>query len=434
MSNICIIGDILVDISLKSQEDPLKMRLGGIVHAARCLWALGLDYSVGYFAPSYLDSHIEEYLMSRMGCGGLCKLGEVMDSPYTMLINEVKEVGDQGYEFILRDQITIVYKEEAFKELMQHDDIFLIYGNYDFRKVITSLPMGARIHCDIANNMVDLDNLRIGRQFETLFISTSSSFFQKQFSKIDSFLTFFEPYTENLILKENRGGSRAYNYNNKDLISIPAQTQKITHSVGVGDVYDVAYVALKTQMPFSDALYYSSWIATEYAKTTFPNDFQKMVRRVLKISIEDLISLGGCHLPWEERPICNIYIAAPDFDFVDVRPVDILVNSLSYHNFSSHRPIQENGQMSSDATFDEKQSLFMKDMYLLEKCDMLIAVLLYNDPGTLIEIGIAAERKIPTIVYDPYKIAKNCMLTQLPKLVSSDLDEIMSQVFLSFSN
>jgi nucleoside 2-deoxyribosyltransferase len=59
----------------------------------------------------------------------------------------------------------------------------------------------------------------------------------------------------------------------------------------------------------------------------------------------------------------------------------------------------------------------------------MIAVLIFNDPGTLIEIGIAVERGIPVIVYDPYGLADNLMLTQLPKLVSNDLDAVISATF-----
>ena len=64
---------------------------------------------------------------------------------------------------------------------------------------------------------------------------------------------------------------------------------------------------------------------------------------------------------------------------------------------------------------------------------MLIAVLLYNDPGTLIEIGMAVQRGMPTLVYDPKGIADNCMLTECPTLVSSDLDAIMAKVFIEYS-
>lgn len=62
-------------------------------------------------------------------------------------------------------------------------------------------------------------------------------------------------------------------------------------------------------------------------------------------------------------------------------------------------------------------------------CQVLVAVMLYDDPGTLIEIGIAVERGIPVIVYDPGSRADNLMLTQLPFLVSSDLDQVISVVF-----
>ena len=48
MSKICLIGDILVDVTLKTEFNPLKMRLGGIVHAARALWAMGVEYDVAF--------------------------------------------------------------------------------------------------------------------------------------------------------------------------------------------------------------------------------------------------------------------------------------------------------------------------------------------------------------------------------------------------
>jgi nucleoside 2-deoxyribosyltransferase len=59
----------------------------------------------------------------------------------------------------------------------------------------------------------------------------------------------------------------------------------------------------------------------------------------------------------------------------------------------------------------------------------MLAVMLFDDPGTLIEIGMAIQRGMPLIVYDPYRRADNLMLTQLPDLVSDSLDEIMTAVF-----
>ena len=122
-----------------------------------------------------------------------------------------------------------------------------------------------------------------------------------------------------------------------------------------------------------------------------------------------------------------------DYDYLDVKHIDVLCNSLVYHHFVPHRPIKENGQMSPNASKEERLNLFCSDMTLLSNCNMLIAVLLYNDPGTLIEIGLAAQRGIPTLVYDPLGIADNCMLTELPVMVSGDLDKIISKVFTEYS-
>ena len=87
------------------------------------------------------------------------------------------------------------------------------------------------------------------------------------------------------------------------------------------------------------------------------------------------------------------------------------------------------GRWDKNATTERKQNLCDADLRLLGECQMVVAVLPYDDPGTLIEIGIAVERGLPVIVYDPYNRAENLMLTQLPALVSADLDEIISAVF-----
>ena len=428
---ICLVGDILTDVTLATTNSPLKMRLGGIVHAARALWAMDVEYAVAYFAPAYMDSHIEMFLKEH-DCKALIKLGNVTNCPYTMLIQEVKEIGNQGYEFLYHDDIDIDYDFAAIKELNDFDELMFISGNYDMNRVLKCIEEDIRIHCDVANNVNYEEELPKGKTFETLFISTSSNIFKNQFTDFDSFCNLLKPHAKRVVLKENRGGSRVYDTIFGEVHQIPSQTSPITHSVGVGDVYDVVSLTAPYDT-YQEQLFFASWAAMEYSLTTFPDNFKNSVRTLLKTSINDLMSQSGCILPWEVRERCQIYIAAPDFSFVDTRPIDILCDSLNYHHFVARRPIKENGQMTEDADKKERIGLFCEDMALLSKCNMLIAVLLYNDPGTLIEVGLAAQRGIPTLVYDPNKIADNCMLTELPTLVSSDLDEIIAKVFTEYS-
>lgn len=434
-AEICLIGDIVTDVTLKgASSKEYKVRLGGIVHAARGLWAMQIPYSVAYFAPDYLDEEIHDYL-SRHGCAEVHKVGNVTGAPYVFLIEEGKEAGDQGYQFLLHEQIKVHLNETAWKEKVVNKDYteyIFISGNYDIATTIGKLNEESRIHIDLANNVKDFSMLEgITRKLSSIFLSTSSTLFQNTFDgDFRSFARPFERYTELLILKENRGGSRGIDFRSNEVASVPAQTQPITHSIGVGDVYNSTFVVQSAYRTLHEAMTYASWVATEYALTTFPDDFAKAALRTLACKAEDLISLGGVSLPWERRKNINIYIAAPDFDFIDVRPIDNLVASLSYHNFNPRRPIHENGQMEKKASITRRQELYAKDMALLAQCSVLVAVLLYNDPGTLIEIGLAAAKGMPTIVYDPYQIAENCMLTELPTLVSMDLDEVISEVFI----
>lgn len=86
--------------------------------------------------------------------------------------------------------------------------------------------------------------------------------------------------------------------------------------------------------------------------------------------------------------------------------------------------------MEEDASRARKQELVTGDLEIFDRCQLLVAVLLFNDPGTLIEIGYAIAKRIPVIVYDPYGAAKNCMLTELPDLVTTDIEQVIAEVFI----
>ena len=427
MSKFCILGYIFNDVTLKSAATPLiKMRLGGIVHAARGMYGVGEEYSVAYFAPSYLDSHIEHYL-KEIGCTEVIKLGNVTNSPNTVLIHEVQEVGDQGYNFLLDENVEVVYDDSQLVKLDKFEKILLFAGDFDMSMVMRH-NTHAQYYLDVTNDVKHIADLG-GTHFRTLFLSTSSTLFKNDYSDIDSLVNDCQNSCEQFVLKENRGGSRAYDYALKKIVSTPSMTVPVVHSVGVGDVFDTIFAIYDQRSPFEHNLLNASYIAAEYAQTTFIDEFKAMALHYLNLPIEDKQKHNGVLLPWDVRKGINIYVAAPDFDFVDTKPIDFICQALEYHNFTPRRPIKENGQMSKDAGKVERQKLFQSDMALINSCQMMLAVLLYNDPGTLIEIGVAAEKGMPVLVYDPYSIAENCMLTEIPNVVSTSADQIISELF-----
>jgi len=431
-SRVCIVGDIVTDISLPQDGNEIKIRLGGITHSARGLWAINTVYDVKFFAPLYLSKSIFEYY-NHHGVNEISQIGVVNGAPYSFLIGSVKETGNQQYDFILRDQISIEYNTENLKSLEGHKEVLITSGNFDLGLAIKEISNDSNVHIDLSNNISEFTQLD-GYYYKTIFLSTSSDLFLDNFKdSFDQFCSLFEKVCETLVLKENRGGSRIYNFKNKKTYQIPSITQPIVHSVGVGDVYNACYVAHYQELGIEKAAFLASWIACEYASTTFPDDFKTNVLRVLNTKMEDIISMGGCVLPWEKRKLYPIYIASPDFDYLDSTQIDLLVESLEYHNFYPRRPVKENGQLSFESTKMDRTKAYTKDIQLIKECKLLIVVYINDDPGTMIELGFAKALGIPCLVFDPFNKAYNCILTEIPKNISSDLDVIISDVFNELS-
>ena len=85
---VLLIGDVCVDFTVNKSGDEPKMRLGGLVHASRALWACGIPYSVAVACPSYLASRAEEYLQEH-GCNSFFLLSEITGAPNVFIINDV---------------------------------------------------------------------------------------------------------------------------------------------------------------------------------------------------------------------------------------------------------------------------------------------------------------------------------------------------------
>lgn len=438
LTSLCLIGEVVVDVGLDHGRSVRNMRLGGVVHAARALWAMGIDYDLRFVAPDYLVDKTTHYAMHH-GAASCIQIGVVNNSPNVMLVSDSTESGNQGYELILRDEYECRFLQDAAKHLNKNprwEDIVVFPGNYELGSVVEFIEKGGgQIHIDIANGVSKLESfLQFGDVFETILLSTSSPLFLNFTDRnVDELAQIIlDTNCKTFIFKENRGGSRAFARGNPEPISVGSQTQPIVHSVGIGDCFDVAYVGLRRKHDTKQALLYSSWIAAEYARTTFVDDFKKGVERVLKIPAEGIVGFQGTSLPWETRSEIDIYIAGPDFDYIDTRPIDRVVEALKYHNFSPRLPVRENGQVSPNDTSDsERRAIFFRDLRLLHECEMMVAVLLSHDPGTLVEIGYAAALKMPVFVFDPYRIADNLMLVELPRLVTDNLDEVVSAVFTS---
>ena len=424
---ILLVGEISVDVTLTSPSQEDKMRLGGIVHAARGLWAFGHPYAVAAVLPSYLVDPARSYL-EKIGCSEFINLGEVTGSPNITLIRDASEVADQGYEDLLREEKQVRLIGGG---VHGYAEVLIFPGSYDLAEVCSRLPSNSVLHLDVAYDLEDVDSLsRLPLPVETIFISTSSQLFTSLWRNTfkDFAALFFESGAKAFVLKENRGGSRLAFHGGDDVLNLPAQLGSTVNSVGVGDVFAATYVATRTS-GIKEAGWRATYAAAAYSQTTYPERFQENVQRDLKLSVEEMEGLGGVSLTWEARQEVQIYLAAPDFSYVDSRPLKRAIDAFMYHNFRLRRPIAENGELPEGSSQSVLKSTFNADYELLLECDLVFAVPINRDPGTLVEIGIALEAGIPVVVFDPAEENGNTMVMAGSRYYSPDLDLCLNKTF-----
>ena len=207
-----LVGEIIVDYTITPGPAENKIRLGGIVHAARGFWASGKPYVVAAVLPSYLEEVARKYLQAH-GCEELHILGYVTGSPNVMVNLDAIELADQGYENLLFDEKSITYTATDYSD-HPIEDVLIFPGSYDLGLVSQRLPEKARVHIDVAYDITSGDALApIGQPIETILTSTSSPLFLTSEAKNvhDTAQLFAASNPAVVILKENRGGSALLN-------------------------------------------------------------------------------------------------------------------------------------------------------------------------------------------------------------------------------
>ncbi|WP_234825204.1 nucleoside 2-deoxyribosyltransferase [Cupriavidus necator] len=430
---VLIVGEIVVDYTLPQKGAESKLRLGGIVHAARGLWAAGAPYAVAACCPSYLAEQARRYLAAH-GCQAFHWVGEIVGAPNVMAIGDPTEVSHQGYEDLLRDYKEIVLREPA-PELFGYRKVVVFPGKYDVCALRDRFSAEAKFSFDIA---YDVDSLAALQPFRgrtaAIMLSTSSPLFaaqgQHELGELLAEVRTLLP--EVFLLKENRGGSRLFDLRDGTVEEVPAVLGQTVNSVGVGDVYAAVMVACADK-GWIEAAWRGCQAATGYAQTTYPDDLRRDVLRGYKLTVAELRDLGGTSLPWHDRQRFSIYLAGPDFSYVHKPELDRAAESLAYHNFRVRRPIQENGELPKPATEAALRRTYQMDVELLKACDAVFAVPLERDPGTLVEIGMAIMLGKPVITFDPRRENNNTMVMVGSSVYSADLDACLNGTFAALA-
>lgn len=426
---LLLVGEVYVDFTLPKAGSDSKVRLGGVVHAARGLWAIDARYAVAAACPGYLVDQVRSFL-EHHGCSEFIWLADIKGAPNVMAIGDPTELADQAYQDLLRHEKTVELLAEP-GELRKFMRCVIYPGKYELQSLASLLHDSVRVSFDISYDLSTTDPLdAFTGRIDALITSTSSGWFlDRAASAVSTMLDDLRRFSPRaILLKENRGGSRVFDVDADSVEEIPALLDETVNSVGVGDVYSAIFVEFLSQ-GISEAAWKAARGATCYAQTTYPDDFKRDVQRSHAISVDEMRGLGGTNLPWHARQDFQIYFAAPDFSYIDRKFIEEALSALAYHNFRVRRPVEENGELNPESGEHEIKETYSGDIRLLSECDLVFALPFGCDPGTLVEIGLAIASKIPVITYDPNNENSNTMVIGGSQVYSSSLDICLNGVF-----
>ncbi|MBZ6489539.1 7-cyano-7-deazaguanine synthase [Priestia aryabhattai] len=424
-----ILGEVYTDVHLDISSSPL--RIGGIFHSARAFNAINCNYALAAIAPKYLMDSIRDF-GKYLNAQYTAVVGEINGAPNVITIKDSSENGDNGYNDILRGQSRVTIDQEELNSIIQDynpTDIIIYPGKYDIKDTFSALKsFKGKIHIDVQYGTKSLEEIvSSGLNLSTIILSTSSTLFKENdFSVIKLVNSPLITNARVCLLKENRGGSTLYNIINKEWYEAPAFKTDTVHSVGVGDCFNAVFLSESYKKPAESALKIASYISMLYASTFVFEEFKELVSH---LNFNDVDTLLGNRISWAEREKHHIYIAGPDFPDVDTRLIEELYNSLKYHNFVPHRPVIENGLITGRESHEQQEQAYRKDIALLEKSSILIAVILNDDPGTYVEIGWMAKNGKPVVIFDPYKRVRNLFLKKSANYITSSLSEVIDLVY-----
>lgn len=429
LKRFLVIGEVYTDVHLDIAETPL--RLGGIFHSARAFDTVNANYALAAIAPKYLINNIYKY-GEILNSTETIIVGEMNGSPNVITIQESAENGKQGYNDILKDAAEVTFHQEKLEQIINEykpTDILIYPGKYKIKDIIPEImKFNGDLHIDVQYGTECLHEMVMNNiKFSTIILSTSSTLFEKNFFSIYSLVnSSLQKNTDSFLLKENRGGSTYYNTTSQEWFEAPAFKTETVHSVGVGDCFNAIFLTQRNTKEYNLSLKIASYIAMTYASTL---NYEKFKGLIENLDFTEIETLPAKRLSWDQRKKHHIYIAGPDFPHIDTTLIKELHENLEYHNFIPHRPVIENGVIVGNEPAQIQQQVYQKDIKLLEMSSVLIAVILYDDPGTYVEIGYMAKSNKPIILFDPYKQVNNLFLKKSVDYIVHSMNEVIDTLY-----
>lgn len=202
---------------------------------------------------------------------------------------------------------------------------------------------------------------------------------------------------------------------------IPAFKSSVLCSLGSGDVFGgvLAPTFLETRdLKFSTEL--ASCVAANFIENF---EIETVIPK--KAALKDVLKRE--RIVWSNSNL-QIYLAGPFFSDQELFWVNQVCDILESAGISVLSPSRENGVIGQYENWEQRQIIFDQDLDLLEKANLVVAILDHDDPGTCFEMGYAYKKKIPIIGLKTSTFPLNNMITFGCHKICTSIEELMSEV------
>lgn len=203
----------------------------------------------------------------------------------------------------------------------------------------------------------------------------------------DKLLT--DPKVVAVVIKCGPSGALVKTKNDQDWVRAFPTTR--VYKIGSGDAFSAAF-AFAWLMTGEDAVaaaWFASRVAAAYVETAHDR-FDNTAIATFRKDAHDAYQKFGKGHP-RGIPDTAIYLAGPFFNTAQQWLVDEVRDILLDMGFRVFSPIHDVGPGPADV-------VARADLYELEQCGLVLALLDGMDPGTIFEVGYARARNIPVVI------------------------------------
>lgn len=209
----------------------------------------------------------------------------------------------------------------------------------------------------------------------------------------------------------------------REPLIIPSYKSNAVCTLGSGDVFDGALVStfIDTEdMEYSIKL--ASCMAARFIQSFETEDIP--TKKAIESYMERIETINYSSL----KDII-IYLAGPFFSKQELTWANYIQESLEGCGLRVLSPSKQNGIIDENTTLDERQSIFIADLELIQKSDIVVALLDHNDSGTNFEIGYAYSNGKPIIALQTSNDELNNMIKNGCNVICNTVEEVIFEVY-----